>query len=131
VAHHDNGNNKQAGSSSMMRAAAATGSGKCQVWLPMDHFMKLLAETCPNYAYPIKHKLRDYGMLKNFMALVSLARGIEVDEAPDEGVTMPFLGEDAVMMIYDRRPSLGMRRVSNPSHGTPAHYNWGCRNMWT
>jgi hypothetical protein len=41
---------------------------------------------------------------------------------------MPFLGEDAVMMIYDRHPSLGMHRMSNPSLGITALYSWGCRN---
>jgi hypothetical protein len=50
----------------------------------MDHFKKLLEETCPNHAYPIKHKLRDCGMMKNFMASGSLARGMEVDKAPDD-----------------------------------------------
>jgi hypothetical protein len=29
-----------------------------------DHFEKFLGETCPNHAYPIKHKLRDSGMMK-------------------------------------------------------------------
>jgi hypothetical protein len=38
-------------------------------------------------------------MIKNFMALVSLARGMEVDEVPDEGDTMTFPGEDVVMAI--------------------------------
>jgi hypothetical protein len=53
---------------------------------------------------------------------------MEVDEVPDEGNTMPFLEEDAVMTIYNGRPSLGMRRVSDPSLGTPTHCSWGCRN---
>jgi hypothetical protein len=39
----------------------------------MDCFEKLLEETYPNHAYPIKHKLRDCGMIKNFMASGSLA----------------------------------------------------------
>jgi hypothetical protein len=39
----------------------------------MDHFEKHLEETCPNHAYPVNHKLRDYGMMKNFMASGSLA----------------------------------------------------------
>jgi hypothetical protein len=44
----------------------------------MDHFEKLLEEICSNHAYPIKHKLRDYNMMKNFIASGSLARGMEV-----------------------------------------------------
>jgi hypothetical protein len=90
----------------------------------MDHFEKLLGETCPNHACPIKHKLRDYSMMKNFMASGSLARGMEVDNAPDEGDKTLFTGEDAVMMIYDGHPSPGMCRMSNPSLGTLVRSNW-------
>jgi hypothetical protein len=70
-------------------------------------------ETCPNHAYPVKHKLRDCSMMKNFMASGSLTRGMEVNKAPNEGDTMPFPGEDAVMTIYDGRTSPGMCHMSN------------------
>jgi hypothetical protein len=113
----------------MVCATTATGSGMCQARSPMDHFEMLLEETCPNHAYPIKQKVRNYGMMKNFMASGSLVRGMEVDEVPDEGDMTPFLGEDAVMMIYDGRPTVGMCRVPNPSLGTPTCYGWGCRNV--
>jgi hypothetical protein len=111
--------------------AAAAGSGKHQARLPMDHFEKLLEETCPNHAYPIKHKLKDCIMMMNFMASGSLARGMEVDKVLDEGNTTPFLREDAVMMIYDGCPSLGMRCASNPSLGTLTRYSWGCGDVRT
>jgi hypothetical protein len=39
----------------------------------MDHFEKLMEETCLNHAYPIKHKLKDCCMMKNFIASGSLA----------------------------------------------------------
>jgi hypothetical protein len=112
----------------MVRVVAAAGSGKHQVWLPTDHFEKLLEETCPNHAYPIKHKLRDCGMIKNFKASVSLTRGMEVDDVPDEGSAMPFPGEDATMTIYNECPSPGVYHVSNLGPGAPAHYSWGCRD---
>jgi hypothetical protein len=73
VTGDDYGNNKQAGSSSVVHTATAARSGKHQVGPPIDHFEKLLKETCPNHAYPIKQKLRDCDMMKNFMALRSLA----------------------------------------------------------
>jgi hypothetical protein len=66
----------------VVRAVAAASIGKRQVRPPTDHFEKLQEETCPNHAYPIKHKLRDCGMMKNFMASGSLAQGMEVDQAP-------------------------------------------------
>jgi hypothetical protein len=46
----------------------------------------------------------------------------------DEGDTMLFPEEDAVMTTYDGRPSLGMHRLSNPSLGTLAHCGWGRGN---
>jgi hypothetical protein len=95
----------------------------------MDHFEKLLEGTWPNHAYPIKHRLKNYGMMQNIMALRSLTRGMEVDEVPNEGDVTPFPGEDAIMMIYDGRPSSGVFHVSNPSLGTPAHCGWGCRDI--
>jgi hypothetical protein len=122
MANDDDGINKQVGSSIVVHAMAVTDSGKCQARTPQDHFKKLLEETCPNHAYTIKHKLRDCGMMRNFMASGSLARGMEVNEVLDEGDTMPLLKEDAVMMIYDGCPSPGMRRVANPSLGNPARY---------
>jgi hypothetical protein len=61
----------------MVRIMAVVGSGKCQAQPPMDHFEKLLEETCPNHAYSVKHKHWDCGMIKNFMASGSLTRGMK------------------------------------------------------
>jgi hypothetical protein len=83
-------------------------------------------EDCPNYAYPIKHKLKDCGIMKSFMSLGSLTRGMELGEVSDEGDMTPFPREDAIMTIYDGCPPLGMCRVSNLNPGTPARYGWGC-----
>jgi hypothetical protein len=77
------------------------------VQLPTDHFEKLLEETFPNHTYRIKHKLRDCDLMKSFMATRPLARGMEIDEVPDEGDKTPFPREDAVMMIYDGCPHRG------------------------
>jgi hypothetical protein len=57
--------------------------------------------------YPIKNKLRDYDMMKNFMISGSLTRGMQLDEVLDESDTMPFPGEAAVMMIYGGCPHQG------------------------
>jgi hypothetical protein len=104
----------------MVHIVAVIGSSKRQARPPMDHFEKLLEETCSNLAYLIMHKLRDCDMMKNFMASGSLTRGMEVGEVLDEGDMTPFPGQDAVMTIYDGRPSSGMHHVSNPRLGTPA-----------
>jgi hypothetical protein len=49
----------------------------------------------------MKHKLRDYNMMKNFMVSGSFNRGIGLDEVQGERDTMPFPMEVVVMMIYD------------------------------
>jgi hypothetical protein len=108
--------------------AAAVGSSKCQARPPTDHFEKLLEETCLNHAYPIKHKLKDCGMMKNFIASWSLTRSMKVDEVSDEGHTTSFPREDTFMTIYNGRPTLGMRHLSNPCLGTLARCGKGCRN---
>jgi hypothetical protein len=72
VADDDGGNGKHAGSSGVVHLTASACSGKRQAQPPTDHFEKLLEETCSNHAYPIKHKLKDYVMIKNFMASESL-----------------------------------------------------------
>jgi hypothetical protein len=55
-----------------MRIATVTSSTKCQAWPPTDYFEKLLEEACPNHTYVVRHKLRDCGMMRNFMASGSL-----------------------------------------------------------
>jgi hypothetical protein len=101
VVNGNGGDDKQAGGSSVVHIVAASGSDKRQARPPTNHFEKLLEEACPNHAYPIKHKLRDYDMMKSFMASGSLTRGMELDDVLDEGDATPFPREDAVMLIYD------------------------------
>jgi hypothetical protein len=45
----------------------------------------------PKPRLPIKHRLRDCGMMKNVVASRSLAQGMEVDEVSDEVDRHPFL----------------------------------------
>jgi hypothetical protein len=66
VADSDGGDNKEADSSGVARVVTAAGNSKRLAWPPTDHFERLLEEVCPNHTYPIKHKLRDCGMMKNF-----------------------------------------------------------------
>jgi hypothetical protein len=101
AADGDGGDNEEADGSGMARVATAAGSSKRQARPPIDHIERLLEEACPNHSYPIKHKLRGYGMMKNFMVLGSLTRGIGLDEASRESDAAPFPNEDTVMMIYD------------------------------
>jgi hypothetical protein len=85
----------------------AARSGKHQARPPIDHFKKLLEEAYPNHAYPVKHKLRDCDMMKNFMISGFRTQGIELDEVTDESDMMPFPGEAAFMTVYGGRPLQG------------------------
>jgi hypothetical protein len=64
---YDNGNNGMAGGSSMGHVVTATQSNKRQVQPLTDHFKRLLEEAYPNHAYPVRHKLKDCDMMKNFL----------------------------------------------------------------
>jgi hypothetical protein len=84
-------------SSAIECIAAAGRSIKCQAQPLIDHFKRLLEEACLNHVYPIKHKLKDYIMMKNFMTSGYLARYKEPEQDPGANDAMPFLGEDSVM----------------------------------
>jgi hypothetical protein len=114
----------------MVHVVMAAGSGKRPTRPPTYHFERLLEKACPNHTYPVKHKLRDCGMMKNFMVSESLTQSMELDEFPNEDNTMPFPGENVVITIYHGRPLPGMRHMSNPSPGAPTHYGWGHGDAW-
>jgi hypothetical protein len=53
-----------------------------------------------NLVYPVKHKLKKYGMIKKFMTSGALTRGKEPEGDPSRKAATPFLGEEAIMTIY-------------------------------
>jgi hypothetical protein len=67
-----NDNNGEVGGSSMRRTPTAARNDKRQARPPMHHFKRLLVAVCPNHAYPVKHKLKDYDMMRNFMTSGSI-----------------------------------------------------------
>jgi hypothetical protein len=100
-------------------------SNECQARPPMDHFMRILAEAWPNNAYPVKHNLKDYGMMSGFMTSGSLSKGTELIEDPGGSDTMPLFRENIVMMVYGGPPPPRRCRVSNLSPRAPAHCDRG------
>jgi hypothetical protein len=97
----DDNNTKQADNSNMEHIMTVGRSVKRHARPPTDHFKRLLEEACPNHVYPIKHKLRDYGMMKNFMVSGSLTWDMEPKEDLGGRDVMPFPREDVVMTVYD------------------------------
>jgi hypothetical protein len=69
---HDDDHDWEAGGFSMRCISITACSDKHPVRSPMHHFMKLLKEACLNHAYPVRHRLEDYDMMRSFMALGSL-----------------------------------------------------------
>jgi hypothetical protein len=88
-------------------AMAAEHGIKRQARLPIDHFERLLEIACPNHAYPVKHKLKDCDMVKNFMTSGFLTRSKETEGDPGGKGTTPFPGKESVMTLYDRHPLRG------------------------
>jgi hypothetical protein len=62
---HDDGRDWEV-SSGVRCISTDAHSEKCPARPPMDHFTRLLEEACPNHAYPVKHKLKDYDMMRSF-----------------------------------------------------------------
>jgi hypothetical protein len=50
---------------------------------------------------PVKYKLKDCDMMKNFMTLGSLTWGREFEEDSGESGATPLLWDDAVMTVYN------------------------------
>jgi hypothetical protein len=105
--NHDGGNDEKADDSGVGHVATAARSGKRQAQLPMDHFERLFVEAYLNHAYPIKHNLKDWDTMKNFMISGSLSWGMEHDKDPSESDTMPFPGKDVAMMVHGGHPHQG------------------------
>jgi hypothetical protein len=122
---YDGSNNEKVGSSSVEHISTAACSNKHQARPPTDHFERLRGESCPNHVYPIKNKLNDCDMMKNFMISGSLTQGMELNEDLGGSNMMPFPEEDAVLMVYDGRPPPGRHHVSNISPATPTDCGWG------
>jgi hypothetical protein len=68
----NDGHDWEAGSFDTRHISTTARSDKCLMRPPIDHFKRLLEEACPNHAYPIWHRLKDYDMMRSFMTTGSL-----------------------------------------------------------
>jgi enamine deaminase RidA (YjgF/YER057c/UK114 family) len=74
---------------------------KNQARQPKEHFKKLLEAARSNHTYPVKHNLKDYTMMKNFMTSRAISKGNKPEGDPSGKGTASFPGEAVVMTIYD------------------------------
>jgi hypothetical protein len=93
-------NDKDVGNSGMELITAAERDVKRQTWHPVYHFEKLLEATCPNHTYPVRHKLKECTMMKNYMTIGSFARSKKPDGDSPGKVAAPFPEKTAVMSVY-------------------------------
>jgi hypothetical protein len=124
---HDDDNDGEMGGFGMRGIMTAECNDKHQVRPPTYHSKRLLKEACRNHAYPIRHKLKDCGMMRSFMTSGSLTWGAELDKGPDGSDTTPFLEENTIMMVYRGCPPSGRRHVSNLSPRAPTCCGWAHR----
>jgi YD repeat-containing protein len=63
TASHEEDRDWEVGCHSVGRISATTRSGRRSTRMPTDYLKRLLEEACPNHAYPIRHKLKDSGIM--------------------------------------------------------------------
>jgi hypothetical protein len=100
------------------RKASRPKGNPAKVGLPKDHFEKLLDASCPHNEVPVKHALKDYHSIKNYVNDTLKPRAADPPKkaAPppdnnndDAGAQYP--GEDgAIHMIFGRSPARPSRR---------------------
>jgi hypothetical protein len=91
---------KETNDSDEVLVAAAMRYFKFQEWQPVSHFEKLLEVTYPNHAYPVRHKLKECNMMKNYMTTGPFTKGKKPEDDPIGMAVAPFLEEKKVMSIY-------------------------------
>ena len=80
----------------------------------LNHFEKILKGSCPNHAFPIKHLLKDYRLMRWFLSGGSNKGEQGKDPAPtaddaeekDDGFLMP----DSCLMIFGGSAAYNSKR---------------------
>jgi hypothetical protein len=125
-------NDKDASYSEEELVATAERDFECPVQSPTDHFKKLLKVTCPNHTFPVKHKLKECSMRKNYVAMGSLARAEKPEGDSGGKAVLPFPEEKVVMSLYGRptphesrcKLKLIDRVINSISAVTPEYLHW-------
>jgi hypothetical protein len=126
MTHRNDGHGWEAGGSGMRHILTIVHSGKCPARPPTDQFKRLIEEACPNHTYPVRHKLKDCGMMRSFMTSGSLTWGVELDEGMNGSDTTPFSEENTIMIVYGGCPPPSRRHhVSRLRPRAPTHCGWG------
>jgi hypothetical protein len=79
--------------------ATAKRDFKWWTWPPKDHFEKIFEAACLHHPYPIKHKLRNYTMMKKFMTSGAPSSGGEPGRDLGGKSVVPIPREVEVMNV--------------------------------
>jgi hypothetical protein len=88
---HRGDDDKEAGDSDEEYVTATERDLKHQAHQLKDHFEKLLKVNYLNHSYPVKHKLKDCTMMKNFMTSGALSGAGSPRETRAARTRHPFL----------------------------------------
>jgi hypothetical protein len=77
IATSNNDNDKETDDDEQEYIMTAERDFKRQARQPKDHFQKLLEVVYPNHTYPVKHRLKDYTMIKKCHDLGGYLQGQE------------------------------------------------------
>jgi hypothetical protein len=127
-----NDDDKEADRSNEEYVASAERDFKHQVRWPNEHFTKLLEVAYPNHEYPMKHKLKECTMMKNFLTSGALSMGKKPEGDQGKRGMTPFPREEVVMSIYSgpvthesrRKVKLMSWEVNTMSPATPEYLRW-------
>jgi hypothetical protein len=127
-----NDDDKEADRSDEEYVASAERDFKHQVRWPNEHFVKLLEVAYLNHEYPMKHKLKECTMMKNFLTLGALSKGKKPRGDQGRRGMTPFPREEVVMSIYSgpithesrRKVKLMSWEVNTMSPATPEYLRW-------
>jgi hypothetical protein len=86
-------------------------------------------EACLNHAYPVTHKLKDYGMMRSFITSGTFIWGVELDEGPNGSDMTPSPEKNADMTVYGGCLQSRRRCASSLCPRTPTHCSWGHRGL--
>jgi hypothetical protein len=98
--HEEGDNDKDVGDSDKELVTTIERDFKRQARLHADYFEKLLEATCPNHTYPVRHKLKEYIMMMNYMTTRIFARGKKPEGDPTGKATAFFPEKKVVISIY-------------------------------
>jgi hypothetical protein len=90
TSYDEGDNDKEADDSNKEHGTAIERDFKRKARQPVDHFEKFLEVTCPNHAYPIRHKFKECSMMKNYMTTGALAKGKKPEGDPAGKAAAPF-----------------------------------------